>query len=34
MKATWGTVTCVSRTDVVDDDGIGDPADGPVAYVT
>ena len=27
-------MTCVSSTDVVEDEGIGDPADGPVAYVT
>ena len=27
-------MTWVLRTEVVEDDGIGEPAEGPVAYVT
>lgn len=31
---TCGTVTAVLIIEVVDEDGIGDPDDGPVEYVT
>ena len=30
VNATCGTVTCVLRTEVVDDEGMGEPAEGPV----
>ena len=33
VNCTWGTVTAVLITEVVDEEGIGDPDETPVEYV-